>query len=200
MRGDRSKPAGLATAVLLLVLAGCAGWKKPVPVAIGTQEDRLALSHWRMEGRIAVRTSQDAFQANLQWEHERKQDRVQVSGPFSQGAYSIVLQDDLIFIRDSSGNSRSSRNIPELLQQELGFAVPLSSLRYWVLGIPEPSESPRYVLYDEAGVLRRLRQHDWMLDFQSFVQVRDFLLPQKVAAQGRDIRLKLFVDDWVIVQ
>lgn len=187
------------TAALSLLLSACAVIK-PVPGGKPAQADMAAFSHWRLEGRIAVQTSADAFQASLSWEHEGRQDRVQVSGPFSQGAFSIILQDDLIFIRDSSGHTRSSRDVSALVRQELGFDVPLSGLRYWVLGVAEPSAGTAKVSYDETGRLQQLQQDGWTLDFQHFVQVGDFLLPQKLAARGSDIRLKLFVDEWVIVR
>lgn len=186
---------------LLLCLSACAAQKRPALLSGRTAQERIAaLTHWRLEGRISVQTATEGFQANLFWEHEKQQDRVRVSGPFSQGAYSIVLQDDLIFIRDSNGHTKSSRNAPLLLRQELGVAVPLSSLRYWVLGVSEPSATPADARYAESGQLWQLRQNGWSLDFQNFVQVRDFLLPQKLAAQGRDIKLKLFIDDWIIGQ
>lgn len=186
--------------LLLLLLGACAGVKVLPTAGIAGRDELYALSHWRLEGRIAVQTPDDAFQANLFWEHEKQQERLQVSGPFSQGVLSIVLQDDLIFIRDSSGNTKSSRNVPELLRQELGFAVPLSSLRYWALGVSDPAAAPGQASVDQAGQLRQLRQNGWRLDFQKFVSVGDYLLPQKLAAQRDDLRLKLFIDDWVIVR
>ncbi len=183
---------------MLLWLGSCAVVQPP---AGKTARDKLeALNHWRLEGRIAVQSTNDAFQANLFWEHENRQDRLRVSGPFSQGVLSIVLQDDQILIRDSNGVAKSSRNVKALLKQELGFAVPLSSLRYWVLGISEPAGAPVQAVYDQVGRLRQLRQNGWILDFQNFVAVGDYVLPQKLAARGADLKLKLFVDDWVIVR
>ncbi|MCU0736193.1 MAG: lipoprotein insertase outer membrane protein LolB [Methylotetracoccus sp.] len=200
MAAFRLKLSSAAVWFLLILLSACAGVTPPPSTGMAKQVKLAALTHWRLEGRIAVQTPDDAFQASLFWEHERQQDRVRVSGPFSQGTFSIILQDDLIFIRDSSGNTKSSRNVPALLQQELGFAVPLSSLRYWVLGVPAPSVIAGQASYDQGGLLRQLRQDGWRLDFQSFVPAGDYLLPQKLAAQGRDLKLKLFVDDWVIVR
>lgn len=159
----------------------------------------LGLEHWRMEGRIGVKTGADAFQASLQWEHERAQDRVRVAGPFNQGGVSIVLQNDLILIRDGRGNVRTSRDATGLLRQELGFSVPLASLRYWVIGVPEPegSATPRY---DATGLLRELRQAGWAVDYEQFMPVQGFALPQKLSARGVDMRLKLVVDDWEILR
>lgn len=196
----RAQLSGFALALGALLLSACASVTPPASPGMATRLKLAAPTHWRLEGRIAVQTPDDAFQANLFWEHEQQQDRVRISGPFSQGALSIVLQEDLIFIRDHSGNTKSSRNVSALLRQELGFAVPLTSLRYWVLGVPAPTAAARQVSYDAGGLLRELRQDGWRLDYQSFVPAGGYVLPQKLAAQGRDLKLKLFVDDWVIVR
>jgi outer membrane lipoprotein LolB len=166
-------------------------------VATGQRDQLLHLAHWRLDGRIAVRTSADAFQASLQWEHERAQDRVLISGPFNQGGVSIVLQDKLILVRESGGEVKTSSDPAALLRKELGFAVPLSSLRYWVIGIAEPAASS-IPTYDEAGQLRLLSQAGWQLRYENFIPVEGLMLPQKLAGQGGDMSLKLVVDDWQI--
>jgi len=185
--------------LLLMVMSGCATVQRP-PLPFEDARARVvALTHWQLEGRIAVQTSSDAFQARLFWEHEKRQDRVRVSGPFSQGVLSIVVQDDLALIRDTSGETRVSRDIPSLLRKELGVAVPLSSLRYWVLGVAEPSV-PGQTRYDAFGQLRQLRQGEWALDFERYVRVGDFVLPEKLSVKGREVKLKLVVEDWAILR
>jgi outer membrane lipoprotein LolB len=184
----------------MMLLAACASVGPPAKGRATRNAELAALSHWRLDGRIAVQSSTEAFQAGLVWEHEGRQDRVQVSGPLSQGAYSIVLQDNLILVRDNSGNVRTSRNPAALLHQELGVAVPLVSLRYWVLGIADPGGAGPIPVYDDQGRLQQLRQADWVLSYLAFVPAANYELPQKLLAESRDIKLKLVVDDWAILR
>jgi outer membrane lipoprotein LolB len=151
-----------------------------------------------MDGRIAVQTLSEGFHASILWEHEKAQDRVQVSGPLNQGGVSIVLQDDLILIRDDRGEVKTSRDAAALVREELGFPVPLASLRYWVIGVPRPARDavPRY---DGAGLLRELKQEGWSLAYEQFVSVHGVVLPQKLSARGDEMKLKLVVDDWEIL-
>lgn len=189
----------LLFAASLSLIAACATVGPPAAGRAARNAELSALTHWRLEGRIAVQSSAEAFQAGLVWEHEGRQDRVQVSGPLGQGAYSIVLQDDLIFVRDDHGNVRTSRNPATLLRQEIGVAVPLASLRYWVLGIADPGGAGPIPVYDDQGRLQQLRQADWVLSYRGFVPAADYDLPQKLLAESRDIKLKLIVDNWVIL-
>jgi outer membrane lipoprotein LolB len=180
-------------------LTGCALISKEPsgPSVSATQQKLYSLDSWRLEGRVGVQTSKDAWQANLFWEHDQHQDRVQLSGPFSQGAVSIILQDDLIYINEGNGVVESSRDPDALLKARLGFAVPLASLRYWILGVPSPA-AEHTVERDSSGAGRVFRQLGWLLQFERFVNVRDLVLPKKMMIQGEEVKLKLIADQWLI--
>ena len=183
--------------LVMAALGGCAPRLPPTPAVPPAAERLLGLRHWLMAGRIGVQTATDGFQANVRWEHENDQDRIQVSGPFNQGGLSIVLQKDFILIRDDRGQVRTSRDASALVRKELGFPVPLGSLRYWVIGVPQPARGavPRY---DARGLLRELQQDGWALAYEEFVPVKGVALPQKLSGRGADMKLKLVVDDWDI--
>lgn len=185
----------LAWASLVIWLAGCAEMR-PVP-----ESQRAAspsdIKVWKLEGRIAVKTANDGWTANLIWEHDPLQDRLRISGPFSQGLLSIVVQDDLIHVNEGNGVEQTSRDPDALLRERLGFAVPLRSLRYWVTGVPAP-EAEHVQVPNEAGGARRFSQQGWNLAYEKFFQVGAYQLPQKASINGHDVRLKLIADDWLI--
>ncbi|MDD5035240.1 MAG: lipoprotein insertase outer membrane protein LolB [Methylococcaceae bacterium] len=178
------------------LLPGCAsqleGGAPPV-----TQERLYRLSDWKLEGRLAVQSPGEAWSANLHWEHGRGQERLLISGPFSQGAVSIILQDDLIYINEGNGVVSSSRDADALLQAKLGFSVPLHSLRYWVLGLPEPNAD--FVAQREPSEGKKgFSQSGWALAYERFIRVHDWVLPGKITALGGGLKLKLIADEWLI--
>lgn len=189
----------LCFVVLAASLNGCALFQKePVfPGVSQAQQQIYDLDSWRLEGRIGVQTPNDAWQANLFWEHDGRQDRLRISGPFSQGVVSIILQEDLIYINEGNGVVESSRDPDTMLKSRLGFAVPLASLRYWVMGVPSPAAG-HVAERDAGGGIRGFRQSGWLLSFDRFVNVRDLVLPQKMMIQGKGVKLKLIADEWVI--
>lgn len=188
----------LAIMAIILGLQGCAEMQSR-PAAVSGDSARLAgLQRWKLEGRIAVQTPDDAWQANLAWEHEGRQDRLQVSGPLNQGAASIVLQDDLILIDEGGGKESISRDPDALLKEKLGFSIPLQNLRYWILGVSAPGDASNEMELYPEGRLKHLRQAEWSLDYERYHDWDRFVLPQKVLIQGRSLKLKLFVDEWVV--
>lgn len=183
----------------VLVLPGCAlvRTERPAPALTSSQQRLYQLNSWHLDGRIGVQTPQDGWSANLSWDHEGRQDRLRVSGPFSQGMVSIVLQDDLIYINEGDGTVATSRDPDALLKARLGFAVPLASLRYWVLGLPAPGQDEQAAA-DEHGGAKGFRQQGWVLAFEQFTQVRGLSLPQKMTIRGHEVKLKLIADEWVL--
>ncbi|WP_052808089.1 lipoprotein insertase outer membrane protein LolB [Methyloterricola oryzae] len=185
----------LVWASLVIWLAGCAGMRPvPEPQRAASPSD---IKVWKLEGRIAVKTANDGWTANLIWEHDPRQDRLRISGPFSQGLLSIVVQDDLIHVNEGNGVEQTSRNPDALLRERLGFAVPLRSLRYWVTGVPAP-EAEHVQVPNETGGARRFSQQGWNLAYEKFSQIGAYQLPQKASINGHDVRLKLIADDWLI--
>jgi len=191
----------LAAAVLVLLsigmgLQGCTGVQTR-PAAVDAAH-LAGLERWRLEGRIAVQTPDDAWQASLAWEHDGRQDRLLVSGPLNQGTVSIVLQDDLILINEGNGNERISRDPDALLKEKLGFSIPLQSLRYWVLGVSAPGEASEEMDLYPDGRLKHLKQAEWSLDYERYRDWDRLVLPQKILIQGRSLKLKLFADEWTV--
>jgi outer membrane lipoprotein LolB len=182
------------------LLPGCALFRTETvrpPVLAEAKQSLYALKAWRMEGRIGVQTSEDAWQANLFWDHDAAQDRLRVSGPLSQGMVSIIVQKDLIYINEGNGVTELSRNPDAKLRERLGFAVPLSSLRYWMLGIPAPG-LPYDPIREGDDSPSGFRQSGWAIRVERFINVGSRTLPQKMLVEGSGVRLKIVTDNWEI--
>jgi outer membrane lipoprotein LolB len=186
---------------LMAWLPGCALLRTetvapPVPE---NAQALYALKAWRLEGRIGVRTAEDAWQANLFWEHEAAQDRLRISGPLSQGMVSIVVQKDLLYINEGNGVTKLSRDPDAELRERLGFAVPLASLRYWMLGVPDPA-LPHRPLPASEGRAAGFWQAGWSVRVDGFTQLDNRALPQKLRVESDDVsvKLKIVADTWNI--
>ena len=179
-------------------LSGCATFMggNLLPRSTEAQQQLYASKAWTLEGRIAVKSGNEGWSANLFWEHDGGQERLRLYGPFGQGAVSIILQNQMIYINEGNGVVNSSRDPEELLTRKLGFSVPLGSLRYWVLGLPAPDISYQAELDDKGG-LKGFQQQAWVLGFENFENVGNFVMTQKMTIQGSQVRLRLVVDEWV---
>jgi outer membrane lipoprotein LolB len=81
------------------------------------------------------------------------------------------------------------------LRTRLGFDVPLASLRFWILGVPDPS-APAVEVLDVERRLTSLQQNEWQIDYADYVVVKGEWLPGRMTLHRADVRVRLIVDHW----
>ena len=175
----------------LLFLVGCALVQPPSQTGVSSKTP-ASIQSWSMDGRIGVQSAEGAWHANLYWEHELEQDRLRISGPLSQGLVSIIVQKDLIYLNEGNGVTSLSRDPDAMLRQRLGFAIPLTSLRYWMLGVSDPGK--KSVPLATGG----FQQVGWEVAPDKLTMVAGWTLPQKLRVQGAGVKLKILADSWDI--
>ena len=114
-----------------------------------------------------------------------------MSGPFGVGA--LVLE------RTPAGLSLNgappSDAVTNQLQEKLGFELPLEHLRFWLLGVPDPSAAFE-VKRNEQDRASQLRQADWSIDYDRYMPVAGDLLPAHLVLSREGVRVRIAVDHW----
>ncbi|MDD2801709.1 MAG: lipoprotein insertase outer membrane protein LolB, partial [Methylococcales bacterium] len=120
-------------------MTGCATIaEKPLSVYASKQRHYIyGLEYWSFEGRLAVSGPKDSWSANVAWDHSPLEEKMKLTGPLGQGAIIIQLKDNKVSIDRGKGDVFSSDEPEKFITHELGAFVPLKSLRYWAVGVPE---------------------------------------------------------------
>ncbi len=134
--------------------------------------------------------SRDSWSASIDWVHEENKESIDLSGPLGQGTVKIVLLPDLIVIDRGDGKAGYSTDIDSYIEQQLGFVVPVTVLRFWVLGLPAPDQE--FVSLEDG-----FEQLFWKIHFLNFIQVGNNLMPRKIIVEKDLAKLKLVVDQWI---
>lgn len=196
----RTLPTLTATLLALLLLAGCAT-RAPDP---DTGDERPAwrdqsrqveeLDRWTLAGKVGLRTPQESTSANLDWAQYPGYFRMLISGPFGSGRNLLEGREGRVSLTTSEG--RFEAQSPEaLMEQQLGWSLPISSLDYWVRGLPAPdAEHERET--DAAGYPTRLQQSGWDIEYRDWQQVGDLWLPRRLVMTYDDLRATLVATDW----
>ena len=84
--------------------------------------------------------------------------------------------------------------------RQLGFAPPLTSLRYWLLVLPDPAGGEFTSVPNDDGTVAQLEQQGWKLEYEDYraqpAAAGTVRLPGRLTATREDIRLRLVVDRW----
>ncbi len=193
----------LVVPFLALLLAGCAGlgpresvegagnanvWKE--------HRDHIAsLDGWQISGKIGIRAPQDSGSGTLFWLQRQDYFDIRLSGPLGRGATRLTGRPDAVSL-EVAGQGRFEADSPEaLVEQQLGWRLPVSHLLWWVRGLPAPDSRSRLSL-DGNSRLARLEQDGWQVDYLAYAEHDGFTLPERIRLQGHDLQITLVVKDW----
>ncbi len=149
------------------------------------------LKHWSFEGRLALTGQKDSWSANITWEHGPEEERIKLSGPLGQGTVVIQLTGNVVTIDRGGNDVQTSAQPEEFINQQLGLIVPVKSLRYWVVGLPEPAQS-----FQETAV--GFNQSRWLNEYKEMQTVDGESMPRKMAVMNDQVKLKVIIDHWVL--
>lgn len=195
---------GLATAAAAVWLAGCAALPRgpalPVLAAdAGWPERRAALQQlagFSLRGRIAVAAGDAGFSASLRWVQSGARGELEFDGPLGIGGLRIVARGAELALTNARGERLDGAAARADLERQLGFELPLASLRYWVLGVPDPAAAPgEERVAADAPRLEALSQGGWQVAYRAYAGDAAGL-PRRIDAVRGGARLRLLVEDW----
>jgi outer membrane lipoprotein LolB len=184
----------LSCSLALPLLNGCAvlDGRDAVPalpdlaLPDGWEARRGTLQGWpgyELRGRVAVASGEDGFSGNLRWLQRPTLTRLELDGPLGVGGvrYEFTPGAD-----------------PAALEQALGAPVPLASLRYWLLGVPDPAAVAEESVLESGGRLGALQQGGWRIDYSRYAAVAGsrLELPETIEIRRDPVRLRVRIARW----
>jgi outer membrane lipoprotein LolB len=189
----------LALICAVLLLAGCAS--RPVTQLPELtdwqvrQEVLGAVRDWEFSGRIAVSAGEDGFNGKLRWAQKDDNFKATVSGPLGIGTVRIEGDGGRAVLTDKDGVRTELQNVEQELLYRYGWTIPVKSLRYWALGIPDPMLDAQTEL-NEDHQLARLEQGDWTLSISSYKANGGQSMPNRLSATKFETRVRIVIDKW----
>jgi outer membrane lipoprotein LolB len=196
-----ARPASRLVFLLpIAILAGCAasgGLDLPELTDWETRQEVLGdIDEWQFAGRIGVSAADEGFNGQLWWRQDGVVFRARISGPLGIGTVFINGDRRELTVTDSDGEVTELVDAEAELRQMYGWTIPISSLRFWALGIPDPSASAE-TEFDGDGQLARLRQRNWQVEFTQYREGGGQLMPRRLTAVNDDVKVRLVIDNWV---
>jgi outer membrane lipoprotein LolB len=193
----------LLNVFLLGLLGGCAAIPRHEPTEGG----------FALRGNLGIVQERESFSARFYWRQHGANFLIDLWGPLGQGRVALEGDERLLELREGDG-TLISRGPPDVvMQQHLGWSMPLSVLPEWMQGRPAnglPVGDPQY---DDAGRLAAFSQLDWRVELERYQRVGDAedevaraadgpqpgsWLPHRVTATRDAYRVRLAVSAWQI--
>lgn len=186
-----------------LFLSGCAQFATPPKQRLPsyTWAQRLAIlsniHSWNLDGAISIQSSKGADMGSFTWRQQNATYRIALSGPLGIGGIKIQGQPGKVTLSKSAKETYSASNPEQLMQQRLGWQIPLTNLNYWVRGIPAPNMAAEKKL-DKKQQLVGLKQQGWLINFSRYKQIGKITLPSKLDMYNPRLRVRIIIKRWVL--
>jgi outer membrane lipoprotein LolB len=176
-------------------LAGCASLLSvptlPTMLPATWEARRETLQSWGRfdsHGRVAIAREGEGFSGAWRWSQRAQRSTLELDGPLGVGGLRIDFE------AEEARNVSSRR----MLEEQLGVPLPVESLRYWMLGVPDPRVSVEEQMAINAPRLESLRQHGWTVTFKNYAPISgaNYELPQRIEVTRESLRVRLIIEGW----
>jgi outer membrane lipoprotein LolB len=186
----------------LLLLGGCAPLlERPAPVDtdqawLAHQSQVAELESWFLRGRLAIRDDREGWTANLHWRQQPAEYVMRLLAPMGQGTVELRGDDGFVSLLTTDNQLMTAPDPETLMQDNLGWSVPLDGMVYWVRGLPQPGVQVDELDLDTAGRLAMLRQAGWLITIDDYMSANGRSLPRRLELAHEHFHLRLVVQTW----
>ncbi|MBV9343702.1 MAG: outer membrane lipoprotein LolB [Gammaproteobacteria bacterium] len=202
-RGTVALSCALLRAGALLVpllIAACRTLPTPPPPPSAEWSARRAqlqaLPQFTFSGRVAVVAAGNGFNASLHWVQAGPRSELSLQGPLGIGAVQVLAEGGTLQMFNGRGEPLAAEAARRELSARLGFELPVTSLRYWLLGVPDPAAPAQEELDTAQQRLSALTQQGWHVTYPLYGPAGEGALPVRVTLEREAVRVKLIIDRW----
>ncbi|AOY01214.1 lipoprotein insertase outer membrane protein LolB [Jeongeupia sp. USM3] len=171
-------------AVLLAAGALLAGCATPPPAP----GELVAL------GRVSIKRPQGNDYANFVWTWHGAESRLDLNNPLGQTLAQLTLGPNGARYRAADGRALSAADADQLLQDGLGWTVPVNGLAYWLKGEADPA-SPASIRNTDG--VRTIEQAGWRIELSDWrARGAGQPLPRRLHLTRPDLDLRIAISEW----
>lgn len=182
----------LFVVVVLAWLSGCASTRVSVPMK--TRPVLAEQAAFAFNGRVATMHDGERTSAGVRWTHHDSEDEILLLAPLGQTKARIFSNGQAVSL-EAEGRFYVASDAESLTEQVLGWHLPMSGMRYWVLGMPAKG-SHADIERDSLGQISVMHQDGWEIRYQSYASDAPDSLPLRLVLLRDGMELKLLIDEW----
>ncbi|MGB5290393.1 MAG: lipoprotein insertase outer membrane protein LolB [Lysobacterales bacterium] len=187
--------------LLLPVLNACTGVgvKQPGVENRPAYQERAGLlsvvEEWGLVGKISLDDGDQGGSGKLRWDVKPDHSELDFHGAMGRGAWHLQTGPQGALLKMADGTEQRAESVNELIQDNIGWPVPLDALHWWVRGLAAPGFADNEEI-GAYGLLVSLLQFGWNVSFTRYDSFEGMELPVRLNATRDDYRVKLAIQRW----
>jgi outer membrane lipoprotein LolB len=187
----------------IIQLNACTTVPKPQPTKTNLHylswTDRKAqlrmLDNWHISGSLSITYNNKTDLASFDWQKNHDVYTINIYGPMNLASAKIMGNANHVTLQKSSGEKTEASTAEELMQHQLGWALPVNNLNYWIRGLPTPGINARSV-FDDYNHLSSIAQQEWQIIYVSYDSFANIDLPTKIYLNSPQLHAKIVIKRW----
>ena len=153
------------------------------------------IPEWGLVGKISLDDGDRGGSGRLQWDVTAEGSEIDFHGALGRGAWHLQISPDGAVLREANGSEQSAPGVNALIQDRMGWPVPVEALQWWVRGLAAPGVV-NDEQFDPQGLLTSLDQLGWRVEFNRYDAKTGIALPVRLDARRDSYRVKLAIGRW----
>ncbi|WP_144144226.1 lipoprotein insertase outer membrane protein LolB [Paraburkholderia sp. BCC1884] len=172
-RAPRGAALGFAAAAVV-ALAGCASVKPQGPSTSNAATSVTAQTSRSYQGRFSIQYNDQNGQqrnayGNFTWQETGDTVTLQLRNPLGQTLAVVTSSPASATLELPNRQPLTADNVSTLMQNALGFALPVEGLRYWLQPSPAPTSRAKTEKDPEQpSRLKQITQDGWTIDYLAY--------------------------------
>jgi outer membrane lipoprotein LolB len=172
-------PRGVAlgfVAAAVVALAGCASVKPQGPSTSNAATAVTAQTTRAYQGRFAIQYNDQNGQqrnayGNFTWQETGDTVTLQLRNPLGQTLAIVTSSSASATLELPNRQPLTADNVSTLMQNALGFVLPVEGLRYWLQPSPAPTSRAKTEKDPEQpSRLKQITQDGWTIDYLAYAE------------------------------
>ena len=172
---------------LLNFIGGCALLQK-----FQTEEKHGGDNIKKIIGRVSARVGDKGHGASFVWEKRVNADIIRISTSLGGSIAEIAVRESGASLKTRKGKVFRASSASALTEPFLGWPLPASGLKFWIVGSVDPVRGIENVKYDNLFRLKSFSQGEWEIEFRSYFYGSP--QPRKLFLSYDSIELRIVVD------
>jgi outer membrane lipoprotein LolB len=190
-------------ACAVLAIAGCSQFanlaeQQHAQALWASQQQEMAkYNDWDMHSRAVVKLEAGVYNIGIRWQRDPDSFMMLLEAPLGQGVFRIESKPGEAYrLRLPDGRVFENLTAEALLEDVIGWSLPISGLDYWIRGMPRPGSVYSHRVRAD-GRTRSIKQDQWVISYLDyFEQQEDPRLPRKIKLVNDTIAIRLVVERW----
>jgi outer membrane lipoprotein LolB len=162
-----------------------------------TVKDAAKAKAWELQGKIAVKSSNDKFSTNLYWFHLPKENQLTLTTVLGTTVLKLSAKPGFAKL-EIDGKEFVDANAQDLLEAVSSWSIPINSLPLWITGQVGPND--KVTSFDTQGRIKTLSspsaEGDWQVSFLSWQQQSGALIPKQIKVERTGVQVKIQINQW----